>query len=48
MTDDKNELEELARGIRKIISENEQFLARIMEDDFAEDDEESFDPPEEL
>lgn len=34
MVDEKNELDELGREIRKIIAENEKFLARVMDDEF--------------
>ena len=39
MTDEKNELDELGWEIRKIIAENEKFLARVMDDDFEPDEE---------
>jgi hypothetical protein len=34
-----NELEDLGREIRKIISDNKKFLDRVMEDDFEEEGE---------
>ena len=38
MTEEKNELDELGREIRRIIADNEKFLARIMDDDFEPDE----------
>lgn len=40
MVDEKNELDELGREIRRIIAENEKFLARVMDDDFEPEEEE--------
>jgi hypothetical protein len=34
MVSEKDEFDELSREIRKIIAENEKFLARVMDDDF--------------
>lgn len=49
MTEEKNELDELSREIRKIIEDNRKFLNRVMDEDFepeagagGEDEEESF------
>lgn len=39
MTEEKNELDELGREIRKIIADNEKFLARVLDDDFEPDEE---------
>lgn len=39
MTEEKNELDELGREIRKIILDNEKFLARVLDDDFEPDEE---------
>lgn len=33
-----NDLEDLGKEIRKIISENKKFLARVMEEDFEPDE----------
>lgn len=38
MVDEKNELDELSSEIRKIIAENEKFLARVMDDEFEPDE----------
>ena len=34
MTDPKDDLQELASGIARIISDNKKFLSRLMDDDF--------------
>ena len=34
MTEEKSELEELARDIRQLINDNRKFLDRILDDDF--------------
>ena len=39
MDAEKNELDELNRDIRKIISGNKKFLDRIMDDEFETDEE---------
>jgi hypothetical protein len=39
MVEEKTELDELSREIRKIISENEKFLKRIMDEEFEPDEE---------
>ena len=39
MADEKNEIEELTRQIREVITENRKFLARIMDDDFEPEEE---------
>lgn len=39
MADEKNELDELGREIRRIIADNEKFLARVMDDEFEPDEE---------
>ena len=38
MDAEKNELDELSRDIRKIISGNKQFLDRIMDEEFEPDE----------
>ena len=43
MDGETNELDELAREIRKIIADNESFLARIMDDDFEAEEEDDED-----
>jgi hypothetical protein len=35
---EKNDLDELTREIRKIISDNRKFLARVMDDDYEPDE----------
>jgi hypothetical protein len=35
MVEEKNELDELSKEIRQIITDNQKFLARIMAEDFA-------------
>ena len=39
MVEEKTELDEMSREIRKIISENKKFLDRIMDDEFEPDEE---------
>ena len=39
MGGEKNELDELTREIRKVISDNRKFLARVMDDDYEPDKE---------
>ena len=39
MADEKNELEDLSREIRKIIDTNKKFLERVFDEDFEADDE---------
>jgi hypothetical protein len=39
MDEEKNELDELSREVRKIISGNKKFLDRIMDDEFEPDEE---------
>jgi hypothetical protein len=39
MVEEKTELDELSREIRKIISENKKFLDRIMDEEFEPDEE---------
>jgi hypothetical protein len=39
MVDEKTELDEMSREIRKIISENKKFLDRIMDEEFEPDEE---------
>lgn len=34
MVADKDEFDELSKEIRKIITENEKFLSRVMDEDF--------------
>ena len=46
MTDPKDDLQELASGIARIISDNKKFLSRLMDDDF-EPEEEAADGEEE-
>lgn len=38
MGDQKNELDELAREIRKVIDTNRKFLERVMDEDFEPDE----------
>jgi len=40
MVAEKDEFDELSKEIRKIITENEKFLARVMDDDFEPEEEE--------
>ena len=40
MTDPKDDLQELASGIARIISDNKKFLSRLMDDDFEPEEEE--------
>lgn len=42
MTDPKDDLQELASGIARIISDNKKFLLRLKDDDF-EPEEEAYD-----
>ncbi|MGD0843946.1 MAG: hypothetical protein ABSA06_06215 [Geobacteraceae bacterium] len=39
MVEEKTELDEMSREIRKIISENKKFLDRIMDEEFEPDEE---------
>ena len=39
MTDPKDDLQDLATGIARIISDNRKFLSRLMDDDFEPEDE---------
>jgi hypothetical protein len=39
MTDPKDDLQELATGIARIISDNRKFLSRLMDDDFEPEEE---------
>jgi hypothetical protein len=39
MVEEKTELDELSREIKKIISENKKFLDRVMDDEFEPDEE---------
>ena len=39
MTDPKNDLQDLATGIARIISDNRKFLSRLMDDDFEPEEE---------
>jgi hypothetical protein len=39
MTDPKDDLQELASGIARIISDNKKFLSRLMDDDFEPEEE---------
>jgi hypothetical protein len=39
MVEEKTELNEMSREIRKIISENKKFLDRIMDEEFEQDEE---------
>lgn len=41
MTDPKDDLQELAEGISRIISDNRKFLSRLMDDDYEPEDEEA-------
>jgi hypothetical protein len=40
MATEKNDLEALSDEIRKIISDNEKFLSRVMDEDYEPDEEE--------
>jgi hypothetical protein len=40
MDETKNDLDELTREIRKVISGNKKFLDKVMDDDFEPDEEE--------
>jgi hypothetical protein len=50
MDKEKNELDELARDVKKVIADNKKFLDRVMDDDFEpeEADEEEEEQIEEL
>ncbi len=37
--DEKNELDELSREIRRIITDNEKFLARVLDEEFEPEEE---------
>ena len=39
MTDPKDDLQELASGIARLISDNKKFLSRLMDDDFEPEEE---------
>ncbi|CAG0972888.1 hypothetical protein [Geobacter sp.] len=39
MGDERNELDELSREIRKVIENNRKFLDRVMDEEFEPDDE---------
>jgi len=39
MTDPKDDLQELASGIARIISDNKKFLSRLMDDDYEPEEE---------
>ncbi len=39
MTEPKEDLQELASGIARIISDNKKFLARLMDDDYEPEEE---------
>ena len=39
MTDPKDDLQDLASGIARIISDNRKFLSRLMDDDFEPEEE---------
>ena len=39
MTDPKDDLQDLATGISRIISDNRKFLSRLMDDDFEPEEE---------
>ena len=47
MDEVRNELDELSREIRKIISDNKKFLDRVMDDEFEPDGDESMEADEE-
>jgi hypothetical protein len=40
MTDTKDELQELAEGIARLLSDNRKFLSRLKDDDFEPDGDE--------
>ena len=39
MDSEKNELDELSREIKKVISDNKKFLDRVLDDEFEPDEE---------
>lgn len=41
MADEKNDLEEIAQEVKKIIDNNKKFLERVFDDDFESEDEEN-------
>ena len=43
MADEKNDLEEIAQEVRKIIDNNNKFLDHIFDEDFESEDEENAD-----
>lgn len=43
---ERNELDELARDIRKLITENRKFLDKVLDEDFEPEEDDSEDPPE--
>ena len=45
MNDPKDDLQDLASGIARLISDNRKFLSRLMDDDFEPEEEETL--PEE-
>jgi len=46
MVDEKNEIDELTKEIRKIIADNSNFISRILDDDFEVEEEEEGESPE--
>ena len=46
MIDHKDDLQELATGIARIISDNKKFLSRLMDDDYEPEDEPEEDEPD--
>ena len=48
MVADNDEFDELSKEIRKIITDNEKFLARVMDDDFEPEEEGEEEIAEEL
>ena len=45
---DQNELEELARSVRKIVTDNKKFLDKVMDEDFEPEEEIAEDPSEDF
>lgn len=46
MTDPKDDLQELATGIARIISDNRKFLSRLMDDDYEPEEEPEAEEPD--
>ena len=46
MVDEKNEIDELTKEIRKIIADNSTFISRVFDDDFEDEDEDERESPD--